>query len=168
MEQHRLLFVDDETPFLNSMTRALSREPYHLEVADCGAKALEIMREKQISIIVTDYMMPNMNGLELLLKVRAEYPHIMTIMLTAFTEIDIAMRSINEVGIYKFLTKPLELNTFKVTIRRTLETLNLLRENESLTAQIKTRDSIIATLESKNPGISQVNRDIDGYYIPDI
>lgn len=167
MLQHSLLIVDDEKSFLNSIARALRKEPYSLELASNGTSALQILKEKHISIMVTDLKMPGMDGLELLHQVRTHYPHVLTIMLTAIQDLGVAMHAINEIGVYKFFLKPLELNLFKISIQRAMETLDLRNDNDHLLKQVKTRDFIIGNFERQFPGILTVQRDSEGYYIPE-
>jgi hypothetical protein len=69
--------------------------------------------------------------------------------------------------VYKFFLKPLELNLFKVSIQRALETLDLRNDNHHLLKQVKTRDFIIGNFERQFPGILTVQRDSEGYYIPE-
>ncbi len=160
-----ILVVDDEVDFLSSMRRSLRKEPYQVTTSDNGSAALQLLARHEISLVISDYKMPEMDGLILLKKIRLDYPHIITIMLTALSEVDIAMKAINDVGVYKFLMKPVEINSLKVTLRRALESLDLIVERDDLLQKIKRRDSVLNELERKHPGITHVYLDADGNYI---
>jgi len=164
-QHHKVLIVDDEVDFLSSMHRALRKEPYQTLSAENGPKALQVLGKHDVSLVLTDYMMPEMDGLTLIKRIRVDYPHILTIMLTALSQIDIAVKAINEAGVYKFLLKPVEINILRVTLRRTLESLDLMREKEELLEKIKTQEAILEELERKHPGITKVVRDGDWYVI---
>ncbi len=77
------------------------------------------------------------------------------------------MDAINEAGVHKFILKPWNDNNLKITVRRALETLELIWERDSLLQGVKTRDAILQDLENEYPGISNVERDEDGYVILD-
>lgn len=158
---HKVLIVDDQTDFLSSMRRALRKEPYQVLTAEGGKAALRIMKAQVVDLVVSDYMMPEMSGLTLIKQIQSDYPHILPIMLTALAELDIAMQAINEAGVYKFILKPVEINSFRITLRRALESLDLMAENVALQQKIKTRDAILQELERKHPGITKW-RDDDG------
>jgi DNA-binding NtrC family response regulator len=160
-----ILVVDDEVDFLSSMRRSLRKEPYQVITSDNGSAALQLLTRHEISLVISDYKMPEMDGLILLKKIRLDYPHIITIMLTALSEVDIAMKAVNDVGVYKFLMKPVEINSLKVTLRRALESLDLRVERDDLLQKIKRRDNVLNELERKHPGITLVDLDADGNYI---
>jgi len=162
---HKVLIVDDEIDFLSSINRALRKEPYQVLTAESGKAALRIMKEHDVDLVLSDYMMPEMDGLALIKRIQRDYPHILTIMLTALAELDIAMQAINEVGVYKFILKPVEINSLKITLIRALESLDLMTEKMELWQKIKTRDAILQELERKHPGITKVERDADGYVL---
>ncbi|MCA9039691.1 MAG: response regulator [Planctomycetaceae bacterium] len=84
----RILFVDDEPLWLSSWMRNLkrSRVPYELELATDAAEALQILREQEIDVLVTDYRMPGIDGGQLLEEVQQNYPHVICIMLSGTTE----------------------------------------------------------------------------------
>ena len=106
MSEHAIVIVDDEKNVLNAFKRVLRQEPYHLYTVDSGEEALCLLDAREISLVISDYNMPKMNGLELLKKVQVKYPHILAIMLTGQAEIEIAVKAINEAGVYKFIQKP--------------------------------------------------------------
>jgi DNA-binding NtrC family response regulator len=109
--------------------------------------------------------MPQMNGLEFLTQARTQYPHILTIMLTGQAEIAVAVKAINDAGVYKFIQKPWDDDDLKITLRRALESLDLITERNRLLEKVKSRDAMLSALEKKFPGITKVDRDKDGYVI---
>jgi DNA-binding NtrC family response regulator len=115
-----------------------------------------------VSVVVSDYNMPGMNGLAFLKQVKAEYPHILGIMLTGQAELDIAVKAINEAGVYKFIQKPWNDADLKITLRRTIEWLDLASERDRLLQKVRSRDAILSELEKQHPGITKVERDADG------
>jgi len=159
MKQHTILIVDDEIDFLSSMRRALFKEPYKVLTAENGSQALQILKDKDISLVISDYMMPEMDGLTLIKQIQADYSHVLIIMLTALAEIDIAMQAINDAGVYKFILKPIEIKGLKVTLRRAIESLDLMSERNGLLQKTKNRDAILQELERKHPGITRVDND---------
>jgi two-component system, probable response regulator PhcQ len=165
MTRHAILMVDDEPNVLKSFQRALRKEPYTLMTAQGGEEALKLLEAREVSLVISDYNMPQMNGLEFLKTVKALYPRLLAIMLTGQAEIQIAMQAINEAGVYKFIQKPWEDADLKITILRALESIDLATERDHLLRKVKSRDAILMELEKKHPGITKVNRDEDGYLI---
>jgi YesN/AraC family two-component response regulator len=72
-----------------------------------GKKALEILKKEEVDLVLSDYRMPGMDGLEFLTKARKMAPDVPRILLTAYPELNIAVRAINEAAIQNFLTKPI-------------------------------------------------------------
>jgi two-component system, probable response regulator PhcQ len=167
MKEHTVLIVDDEEMMLKSIYRALRDEDYQILTAQSGEKGLTILKDHDVHLVISDHKMPGMNGIDFLKYVKRDYPHTLTIMMTGNAEIEIAMNAINEAGVYKFILKPWDDNNLKVTIRRALETLELIWERDSLLEEVKTRDAILQSLEKQHPGISTVERDENGYIILD-
>jgi DNA-binding NtrC family response regulator len=167
MKQQIILIVDDDKMILKSISRILRNEDYQILTAQSGQEGLAILKDYEVNLVVSDQQMPGMNGLEFLKHAKKEYPQILAIMLTGHAEVEIAMNAINEAGVYKFILKPWDDNDLKVTIRRALETMELMQERDSLLQRVKTRDAIIQDLEKEHPGISKIERDEDGYIISD-
>jgi two-component system, probable response regulator PhcQ len=165
MTRHAILMVDDEPNVLKSFQRALRKEPYTLMTAQSGEEGLKLLEAREVSLVISDYNMPWMNGLDFLKTVKTLYPHILAIMLTGQAEINIAVQAINEAGVYKFIQKPWEDADLKITIVRALESIDLATERDRLIQKVKSRDAILKELENKHPGITKVKRDEDGYMI---
>jgi serine/threonine-protein kinase len=111
----RLLFVDDEQRVLNSM-RIMFRRQFDLYLASHGAEALDIVRDKDIDVIVADHRMPKMTGVEVLSKVRALSPRTVRILLTGYADLDAVEGSINDSEVFRFLTKPCAPQQLRETI----------------------------------------------------
>jgi DNA-binding NtrC family response regulator len=111
----RLLFVDDEQRVLNSM-RIMFRRQFELFLASHGAEALDIVRDKDIDVIVADHRMPKMTGVEVLSKVRAISPRTVRILLTGYADLDAVEGSINDSEVFRFLTKPCAPQQLRETI----------------------------------------------------
>jgi len=146
----RLLFVDDEQRVLNSM-RIMFRRQFELFLASHGAEALDIVRDKDIDVIVADHRMPKMTGVEVLSKVRAMSPRTVRILLTGYADLDAVEGSINESEVFRFLTKPCAPQQLRETIELAAK---LAREapapvpTEPLTGGDTSGDTIEIILES--------------------
>ena len=125
------------------------------------------MDGRDFHIVVSDHNMPGMSGLELLAKVKKESPDTITMMLTGRSEVDIAMRAINDAGVYKFILKPWDSDDLAVTIRRACESLDLMKERNMLVERIRKRDIMMRQLEKEYPGITKITRDENGFIIAD-
>lgn len=166
MTQKTLLIVDDDVAFLKSVNRALKEEPYKILLASSGPEALDLLAEYSVNVVVTDFRMPKMDGLSLLRKVRIDSPDSIVIMLTAISDIQIAIKAINELGIFKFLLKPIQLDFFKETIARAMKAADSLVNQSGLPEAARGRDTFLCELEKKFPGITRTPpRDKDGYYL---
>jgi DNA-binding NtrC family response regulator len=122
MEKRTVLFVDDEEKLLNSLKRGLLDEPYNTLFATSGKKALEILEHNEVHVLITDMRMPEMGGLELLKIVKEQYPHIVRMVLSGYTQVTTLLTAINQGEIYKYITKPWKLEEeFKPAIREAIE-----------------------------------------------
>jgi response regulator RpfG family c-di-GMP phosphodiesterase len=112
-----VLFVDDEESILFSMRRFLRLEPFRMFFAESGRKALEILDQENIDILVTDLRMPGISGLELLVTAQKKFPRLRCLVLSATT--DAAEKDEVEVAceIASFLSKPLEPDIFLATLK---------------------------------------------------
>jgi two-component system probable response regulator PhcQ len=165
MSRHAILIVDDEIKVLNAIQRTLRKEPYTVLTAEGAEEGLKILDARDINLVVSDYNMPMINGLEFLQNVRTLHPHILTIMLTGQAELQIAVQAINEAGVYKFIQKPWNNDDLRITLLRALESIDLATERDRLVQKVKSRDAILQDLEKKFPGITKVERDADGYML---
>jgi len=104
--QHKVLFVDDDPNVLAGIRRQLRRK-MPIETVDSGHAALEAIDvQGPFSVVVTDYCMPEMNGIEFLTRVRQTAPETVRMLLTGSADLQAAIQAVNQGNIYRFLTKP--------------------------------------------------------------
>lgn len=166
IKKHTILVVDHEGSFIEYIQRMMSDQNCNVITAASGQEGLNILEKQQVSMVISEYGIPLMNGLEFLEKVRIIYPNILTIMVTDHADIELAINAINEAGVYKFLLKPLDDIDFKNMIKKTLESLQVIKERDVLIRKVKTHESTLKDLEKRYPGITKVERDEDGYILP--
>jgi two-component system probable response regulator PhcQ len=166
IKKHTILVVDHEESFIEYIQRMMTDENYNLITVASGQEGLDVLEKQQVSMVISEYEIPLMNGLEFLEKVRIIYPNILTVMVTDHADIDLAIKAINEAGVYKFLLKPLDDIDFKNMIKKTLESLQVIKERDVLIRKVKTHESTLKDLEKRYPGITKVERDEDGYILP--
>jgi len=102
----RILVVDDVRLVLTSLRRLLERAGFHVEAAESGADALALLERVPVDVVVSDFMMPGMNGIELLREVAAKWPNVRRAMLTAQAEKDLVDRSLADGLLHAAFGKP--------------------------------------------------------------
>lgn len=116
----RLLIVDDEDALRESLKRVFLRDGYEVDAVSSSEDALRNIEEKTYDLIVTDIILPGMNGIELLRKLRQRKPDTKVIIITAYASIESAVASM-KIGAYDYLVKPIDHSEIKSAIRKALE-----------------------------------------------
>ena len=150
--KHTVLFVDDEENILHALRRLFRREGYHILTATSGPEGLELVRENEVSLVISDQRMPQMIGAEFLGHVRDLAPHAVRIMLTGYSDIEAATQAINEGGVYRYITKPWDDEELKITVREALERFELEQRNRELAAELQQKNT---QLEEFNARLEQ-------------
>jgi sigma-B regulation protein RsbU (phosphoserine phosphatase) len=145
----RVLFVDDDPRILNSLRRFLRKEEYQSYFVVGGAEALEMMRAKDISVIVSDLRMPEMDGLTLLAEVRNEFPETVRMILSATRDVEQTIDSINNGEVFRFIPKPMDPEPFKKIIMDGIEYYRLKTERYSLTERLSSTNAYLENAISK-------------------
>ena len=127
--EDRILIVDDEQMICNILVQRLTREGYSCVSANNGREALNHFYKDNFSLIISDIKMPEMDGIELLKKVKAVNPNMMVIIVTAFPEIDMAVEAMR-LGAYDFITKPVTLDLVVLSVKNALDKKRLEEEVE--------------------------------------
>ena len=130
--KYQVLCVDDEQNILRAIKRALFSLDVDLTLVDSGEKALAVMKEKPIHVVISDMKMPGMTGAELLEQVAAHYPDTFRVVLTGFADIDATIKAVNQGRIHRYLQKPWDNQELINTIEEGLERIKLKDENARL------------------------------------
>jgi putative nucleotidyltransferase with HDIG domain len=130
--EHAVLFVDDEVNILKAIQRLLRHEPMRVLTATNPLEALEIMRKTPAQVVVTDQHMPDMSGVEFLSAVRDQHADVIRMMLTGYTEMNIAVEAINKGEIYRLITKPWNDDELRATLRQAFDHYDLKSEIKRL------------------------------------
>ncbi|WP_373387428.1 ATPase, T2SS/T4P/T4SS family [Pseudomonas alcaligenes] len=143
---YQLLLVDDEPGILAALRRVFQRENYQLHFARNGVEALKILASQDIQLIISDFMMPEMNGSELLARVRERWPDTIRIMLTGHANTEAVMGSIKDGAVYRFILKPWNDDDLRLTIALALEQYALQQRNRALEQQNQKQHRDLETL----------------------
>ncbi len=133
--RYQILLVDDEPNVLNALRRVFRLENYGILTAGDGTEALEVLRTEPCQLVISDYMMPAMNGAELLRRIKETHPDVIRIMLTGHADTAAVMGAVKEGAVYKFILKPWNDDDLRITTALALEQHDLLAKNRSLRAE---------------------------------
>lgn len=139
--KYNILIVDDEQSQRIILSGFLKQKGYNLFEASSGNEALKIIDNNLIDIVLSDYKMPEMNGIELLKKIKERNPEIAVVIITAFGTIEDAVKAMKE-GAFDYLTKPVELDELEFIISRISERQQLISENKILKEQLIEKNKI--------------------------
>ena len=145
-----ILLVDDEPGVLSSLRRLLRPTGYRVITAEGGAAALDMLSVYPVDLVISDMRMPGMNGAEFLARARERYPDIMRILLTGYSEVDSAVRAINEGGVYRYLNKPWDDQDLLLTVKHAIEQRTLACEARRLSELTQRQNE---TLQHLNAGL---------------
>ena len=151
-EPTRILCIDDEQNVLRSLTRLFLDDPYEILTAPSGAEGLLILdRCGNVPVVVSDYRMPGMNGVEFLSEVRKRWPETVRIVLSGYADTGAIVSAINEGQIYRFVAKPWNDDELRVTVANAIERYDLGRKNLELAEELR----------RKNDELTALNRDLE-------
>ncbi len=133
-----LLIVDDEEMVLISLRAFLTLETeYDLLTFSSTAQAIEAARERSIDLVVSDYLMPDITGIDFLLEIKKLHPYATRILLTGYADKENAIKAINEVGLYQYVEKPWDNNELKLIIQNGLERRFLMEKLEQKITEVQ-------------------------------
>ena len=122
-----IVIVDDEEMVLTSISSFLSLETdYNLKTFISAKKALDYIKDNPVDLVVSDYLMPEMDGISFLIKVRELVPEVPRIILTGYADKENAIKAINQVGLFQYIEKPWDNEDILIIFRNGLERQRLL------------------------------------------
>jgi len=133
--KERILVVDDERDLVDFCLKVLSLKGYEALGTTSGPQALDLARQQHFDLLLTDVMMPEISGLDLLARIRTTTPDIAAVVITGYGTIDMAVKALRA-GARDFVTKPFAIDDLVASIKHALSETQLLRENIRLKALV--------------------------------
>lgn len=134
----KILIVDDEAIQRDIVKDILEDQGYDVFTSGSGQEALEHIKTLPVDVILTDLRMPGIDGVELLESIKAAYPEVVVVVITAYGSIESAVDAMKK-GAYHYLTKPLDKEQLTLIVQRALQTKHLSDENRSLRRELQER-----------------------------
>ena len=131
-----ILIVDDEQVVRESLTHWFREDDYNVLAAEDGETALRIFERDKFDLILLDMKMPGMSGLDLLIKIKANDPDVVVILITAFASIQTAIKALKD-GAYDYITKPIDPDELSHIVEKALEQKKIIKENVRLKENIE-------------------------------
>ena len=132
-----IVIVDDEDMVLKSLGSFLSLETeYNVEAFISAKKALEYIENNSVDLVVSDYLMPEMDGITFLAKVKEIKPQVPRIILTGYADKENAIKAINDVGLFQYIEKPWDNEDILIIFRNGLEKQRLMKRLDEKIAEI--------------------------------
>ncbi len=160
-EKSKVLLADEEQNILKSLKRFLIDIDCKIFTAESGEKGLELLETEQIHIIISDYRMPGMSGVEFLSKVKEKYPETIRIVLSGYADTAAIVEAINLGQVYKFIPKPWDDQDLLSTVKDAFERYRLQHKNielfEELTAKYSESKELTRILEDS---VNERTRDL--------
>lgn len=146
MVRESVLIVDDEEMVLTSLSTYLALESdYEVATFTSAPRALEHLEANDVGLIISDFLMPEMDGITFLTRARELRPDAPRVLLTGYADKENAIKAINQVGLYQYVEKPWDNDDLRLIIRNGLE-----------------RRQLLATLNQKLTQINQAYRELQG------
>ena len=132
-----IVLVDDEEMVLTSLSSFLTLETdYLVKTFTSANEALNFVRGKDIDLVMSDYLMPEMDGITFLAKVKELQPEVPRIILTGYADKENAIKAINEVGLYQYIEKPWDNDDLLIIMRNALEKQVLMKKLQQKISEI--------------------------------
>jgi len=164
-----IALVDDEPNILRSLKRALHRHFPNILTFDNPETALSELSHTHVDLIISDYKMPQMNGVEFLTQFKNSHPESLRMILSGQADMQGVLDAVNQVGIYRFLVKPWDDDELIINTKNALAYNKLEQENKALLRTVKEQSLILKSqlselkrLERESPGITKINLNEDG------
>ena len=132
-----VVIVDDEEMVLTSLNSFLSLETeYSVQTFTSAKEALKFVESDDVNLVISDYLMPEMDGISFLAKVREAKPEIPRIILTGYADKENAIKAINDVGLFQYIEKPWDNDDLLIILRNGLEKQKLMKKIQEKISEI--------------------------------
>jgi signal transduction histidine kinase len=143
-----LLVVDDEPDLVRSV-QDLLRFDYRVLGATRAADGLKLMQSERVHIVMTDQRMPEMTGVEMLRRVKETHPDTIRLLFTAYSDLPTVIDAINQGSVYRYISKPWEVEDLKATLRQSYDYYRLQEERRLLVKDVQSKNVMLASANSE-------------------
>jgi two-component system NtrC family response regulator len=141
MKDYNILVIDDEAAQRDVLTGYLKKKGYKIFSASSGQEGIEIVKNNPVDIILSDFKMPDLNGIEVLEQIKKINPEISFVIVTAYGTVENAVKAMR-LGAFDYISKPVDLDELDLMIDRIIEHKNLKSENQLLRTQLQEKHKI--------------------------
>ncbi|MCH7619983.1 MAG: response regulator [Candidatus Marinimicrobia bacterium] len=146
----KIVIVDDEELVLTSLSSFLSLETeYEVTTFTSAEEALKHLENSDVDLVMSDFLMPEMDGISFLSEVRKLKPEIPRIILTGYADKENAIKAINEVGLFHYLEKPWDNDNMLIVLRNGLEKQRLIKELRKKISEVEQANSELDGLQNE-------------------
>ena len=164
MKEYKILLVDDEPNILRALKRLFRMEHVQILTAQNGIEALEILSKESVQVLITDNVMPEMTGIELIKKVKENSPDTLRIILSGQSDLEAILTAVNEGEVFRFILKPWNDIDLKTTVSLALAHFKLMEDNKRLLAELREKSRLIDMLRTKHPELFELENPNDSCY----
>ncbi|MEK9765459.1 MAG: response regulator, partial [Thalassolituus sp.] len=144
-----ILIIDDEIRSLETLRRILD-EDFDVKTASTVTEARAILAQEWVQIVLCDQRMPEITGVEFLKQIRDEWPDVIRMVISGYTDSADIISAVNDAGIYQYITKPWQPDSLILTLKNATRLFDLQRQNEALSVELKMMPSQVSNaLEDK-------------------
>jgi len=155
----QVLFVDDEESIIDGVQRLFIKEPYGVVATTDIEHARKTLAQENIKVVVCDHRMPVILGVKFLEETKKNYPDVVRILFTGYTDFPMVEEAINQGEIYRFINKPWKTTELLATVRQAIAHCDLLEDNKELFAEAKRRREELEIANKKLIDMYKLQRD---------
>ncbi len=145
-----ILIVDDEEMVVSSLRNLFRLQTdYHIVTYNLPEKALEDAGKVIVDLVITDYLMPKLDGISFLAKFKEIQPHAVRVLLTGYADKENAIKAINHVGLYQYIEKPWDNEALLMVVKNGLEKRGLLRALEKKIAELDQAHTSLKSIQTE-------------------
>ena len=145
-----VVVVDDEEMVLVSIKSFLMLETeYDVTTCNSPPEAIEMLRQRTVDLVISDYLMPEMDGISLLMQVKGLQPHVIRVLLTGYADKENAIKAINEVGLYQYIEKPWQNADLALVIKNGLEKRFLIEKLQQKIREVQMAEESLREIQDQ-------------------
>lgn len=161
MKEINMLVLDDEVSILSALNRLFHDASFSIYTTTNYLEALDVIAKNKVKVVLSDYRMSDITGIEFLRKVKDLSPQIIRIIFTGYADVQVAQDAINKGEVYRFIDKPWDDDSLKVTIKDAMRQFDIIEDNKNLLVTVQKQNEDLKSLDLlKSEFISNVSHEL--------